>query len=98
MGEFLNCHIALGTALTVLVEDVLGESCDLESLVTTTDIVAVFNFVTKGAHFASQGIAIDLGEIATTFVQAGSLQRLSTPFSAIVGEIGSDGMNVELRI
>ena len=29
--------------------------------------------VTKGAYFASQGIAIDLGQVAATFVQTGSL-------------------------
>src|ERR1700687_4368205 len=70
-SEFLNGRIALGTPLAVLVEQALGESSDLESFVTTTNIVTVFDLVTKGAHFASQGIAIDLGEIATTFVQAG---------------------------
>jgi hypothetical protein len=47
--------------LAVLVEEVLGESCDLESLVTTTNIMTVFNLVPKGAYFASQSIAIDLG-------------------------------------
>jgi hypothetical protein len=73
MGEFLDCCIPLGTALAVLVEEILGESCDLESLVTTTNIVTVFNLVAKGAYLASQGIAIDLGQVAATFVQTGSL-------------------------
>jgi hypothetical protein len=44
-GEFLNGRIALGTASTVLVEEILGESCDLESLVTTTNIMTVFSLV-----------------------------------------------------
>ena len=69
MGKFLNCRIPLGTPLTVLVEEVLGESCDLESLVTATNIVTVFNLVTNGTYLACQGIAIDLGEIAATFVK-----------------------------
>ncbi|MGC1163120.1 MAG: hypothetical protein WA881_13495 [Candidatus Sulfotelmatobacter sp.] len=94
----MDCCIPLGAALTVLVEEVLGESCDLESLVTTTNIVTVFNLVAKGAYFASQGIPVDLGQVAATLVQTGSLERLPTPFSAIVSEIGSDGMSVELRI
>src|SRR5438270_1760673 len=98
MGEFLDCRIALGTALTVLIQEVQGESCDLETLVTTTNIVTVFNLVAKGAYFASQGIAIDLGQVAATLVQTGSLERLPTSFSSIVGQIGSDGMSVELRI
>jgi hypothetical protein len=98
MAEFSDCRIALGTALTVLIQEVLGESCDLESLVTTTNIVTVFNLVAKGSYFASQGIAIDLGQVAATFVQTGSLERLPTSFSSIVGQIGSDGMSVELRI
>src|SRR5579864_123549 len=97
-SEFLNGRIPLGTALAVLVEEVLGESCDLESLVTTTNIVTVFNLVTKGAYFASQDIAIDLGQVATTFVQTGSLERLPTSFGPIIGEIGSDRVSVELRI
>jgi hypothetical protein len=63
IGEFLNGRIPLGTALAVLVEEVPGESCDLESFITTTNIVTVFNLVTKGAYFASQGIAIDLGQV-----------------------------------
>jgi hypothetical protein len=98
MGELLNCRIPLGTALAVLVEEVLGESCDLESLVTTTNVVTVFNLVTKDTHFACESVAIDLGQIAATFIQAGSLQSLPPPFSPIVGKIGSDGMSVELRI
>src|SRR6266852_5564274 len=98
MGEFLNCRIPLGTPLTVLVEEVLGESCDLESLVTATNIVTVFNLVAKGAYFASQGVAVHLGQVAATLVQTGSLQRLPTSFGPIVGEIGSDGMSMELRI
>ena len=57
MGEFLDCRIALDTALTVLIQEVLGESCDLESLVTATNIVTIFNLIAKGAYFASQGIA-----------------------------------------
>src|SRR5580693_4652174 len=65
-SEFLNGRITLGTALTVLVQKVVGETCDFESLVTTTNIVTVFNLVTKNAHFASQGITIDLGQIAAT--------------------------------
>src|SRR6202451_1062277 len=97
-SEFLNGRITLGTALTVLVQKVLGESCDFESLVATTNIMTVFNLVAKGAYFASQGIAIDLGQVAATLVQTGSLQRLPTSFSPIVGQIGSDGMSVELRI
>ena len=60
--------------------------------------MTVFNLVAKGAYFASQGIAIDLGQVAATLVQTGSLERLPTAFSPIVGEIGSDGMSVELRI
>jgi hypothetical protein len=84
--------------LAVLVEEVLRESCDLESLVTTTNIVTIFNLVAKGAYFASQGIAIDLGQVAATLVQTGSLQRLPTSFSPIESQIGSDGMSVELRI
>ena len=72
-SEFLNGRITLGTALTVLVQKVMGETCDLESLVTTTNIVTVFNLVAKGAYFASQGIAIDLGQVAATLVQTGSL-------------------------
>ena len=67
-SEFLNGRITLGTALTVLVQKVMGETCDFESLVTTTNIVTVFNFVAKGTYFASQGIAIDLGQIAATLV------------------------------
>ena len=72
-SEFLNGCIPLGTALAVLVEEVLGEPCDFESLVTTTNIVTVFNLVANGAYFASQGIAIDLGQVAATLVQTGSL-------------------------
>src|SRR5260370_949004 len=98
MGEFLDCRIALDTALTVVIQEVLGESCDLESLVTTTNIVTVFNLVTKGAYFASQGIAIDLGQVAATLVQTGSLECFPSSLGAIVGEIGGDGMSVELRI
>src|SRR5260370_1009426 len=75
MCGFLDCRIALGTALTVLIQEVLGESCDFESLVKTTNIVTVFNLVAKGAHFASQGITIDLGQVAATLVQTGSLER-----------------------
>jgi hypothetical protein len=73
MGEFSDCCIPLGTALAVLIEEVLGKSCDFKSLVTTTNIVTVFNLVAKGAYLASQGIAIDLGQVAATFVQTGSL-------------------------
>jgi hypothetical protein len=72
-SELLNGRIPLGTALAVLVEEVLGESCDLESPVTTTNIVTVFNVVAQGAYFASQGIAIDLGQVAPTLVKTGSL-------------------------
>jgi hypothetical protein len=84
--------------LAELVKEVLGESCDFESHVTTANIVTIFNLVTKSAYFASKGIAIDLGQVAATLVQTGSLQRLPTSFSPIVGQIGSDGMSVELRI
>src|SRR5712692_6865490 len=98
MGEFLNCRIALGAALTVLLQEVLGESYDLESLVTTTNIVTVFNLVTKGTHFAREDVAIDLGQIAAPLVQTRRLQCFPTTFGAIVGKIGSDGMSVELRV
>jgi hypothetical protein len=60
--------------------------------------VTIFDLVSKGAYFASQDIAIDLGQAAATLVQTGSLQRLPTSFSSVVGQIGSDGMSVELKI
>ena len=75
-----------------------GESYDLEPLVTTTDIVTVFHFVTKDAYFASPSIAIDLGEIAMTLCQGRRPGVLPSSLAAIVSEIGGHSMGMELRI
>jgi hypothetical protein len=85
MSELLYRRIALGAALTVLVKEVLRESGDLESLVPTANIVASFNLVAQGTNFAGEGISIDLSEVATAFIQTGSLQGLPPPLDAIVG-------------
>jgi len=75
-----------------------GESYDLESLVTTTDIVTVFHLVIKDAYFASQSIAIDLGKIAMTLCRGRRPGVLPSSLGAIVSEIGGHSMGVELRI
>jgi hypothetical protein len=54
--------------LAVLVEEVLGESCDFESLVTTTNIVTVFNLgmLARSKQFLPEDVLIRAMLIATS--------------------------------
>jgi hypothetical protein len=96
--EVLNGTIALLATLAVFGEELLGDAADLEAQVAPFGIRAVVDLVTEGTDVACQGVAVNLGEIGAAFIDRIGLQGFPALFGAVPGEIGSDGMGVELGI
>lgn len=96
--ELGNGLVALLAALAVLEQEVLGDATDLKTGVAPFGIAPGFDVIAQAAYLVSEVIAINLGEVGATLVDGVSLERLPAVFGGVPGEIGGDGMGVELGI
>src|SRR5271165_6352743 len=97
-GESLDCGVPLRAPHTVLFEQFIRDTTNLESMIFTFGIAAQFYFVAQAAHLTGKRVPVDLGQVCTPFVKPGCLKRLPEALDSVKCQVGSNGMCVQLRV
>ena len=97
-GESLDCGVPLRAPHAVLFEQFIRDTTNLESMIFAFGIAARLYLVSQTAHLTRQRVPVNLRQVCTPFIQPRCLQRLPAALHAVIGQIGSNGMCVQLRI
>ncbi|MGB6689011.1 MAG: hypothetical protein WBE76_14345 [Terracidiphilus sp.] len=97
-GESLDCCVPLRTPHAIPFEQFVRDPTNLESVIFAFGIAARLYLVSQGAHLAGQRVPVNLGQVSTPFIKPRCLQSLPASFDSVIGQVGSNGMCVQLRI
>jgi len=89
--------VPLFASLAKRLECFFGHPPDLKAAFPAV-MEPVHNLVAVFPHRTRQGVPVDFGEVTASLIDGGCLQGLPASFHAIVGQIGSDQMGVQLGV
>ena len=97
-GESLDCGVPLRAPHAVLFEQFIRDTTNLESMIFPLGIAARLYLVSQTAHLTSERIPVNLCQVCTPFIKPRCLERLPAALHSVIGQIGSNGMCVQLWV